>query len=168
MVRTLFCFPRSARLLLLFLILAGVAAPLAAQKVVSATPVPQTIPYSGQLPAYAGQSVRILFALYSVSEGGEPLWTETQDLRCDHDGRFAVLLGSNSDAGLPPGLFLDGQPRWVAMRINDAPESLRTQLHEGCRCTDSEWTVFCQLRHAETVGFCCRFADRAGGSARSA
>jgi hypothetical protein len=128
MVRTLFCFPRSARLLLLFLILAGVAAPLAAQKVVSATPVPQTIPYSGQLPAYAGQSVRILFALYSVSEGGEPLWTETQDLRCDHDGRFAVLLGSNSDAGLPPGLFLDGQPRWVAMRINDAPESLRTQL----------------------------------------
>jgi hypothetical protein len=60
-------------------------------------------------------SLPITFSLYDRQEGRSPLWSETQSLRLDSQGRYTVLLGAASASGLPLDLFTSGKA-FVARR----------------------------------------------------
>jgi hypothetical protein len=52
--------------------------------------------------------------LYSEQEGSA-LWTETQSAVLDAQGRYTVLLGAGSPAGLPMDMFSSGNPLWLGV-----------------------------------------------------
>jgi hypothetical protein len=84
--------------------------------------------WTGNLPAAAGQTVDIRFALYQNQAGGLALWSETQTVKVGADGRYTVLLGATSAEGLPPSLFQAGEAHWVEAKpaagpANDAGEA---------------------------------------------
>jgi len=93
-----------------------------------ASVIPPAMRFSGIAANRAGDTVEATFSIYSVPEGGEPLWSETQRLAIAADGKYAVLLGAASQTGLPPQLFAAGQSRWVGVSIERAPELPRTPL----------------------------------------
>jgi hypothetical protein len=70
----------------------------------------------------------VTFALYEESEGGAPLWMETQNVALDEQGRYAVLLGSQTRGGVPLELFASGQTRWLGVRVENEPELPRVML----------------------------------------
>jgi hypothetical protein len=47
--------------------------------------------------------VGLTFSLYRDSEGGAPLWMETQNVQPDSGGHYTVMLGSTTSQGLPGG-----------------------------------------------------------------
>src|SRR5215510_3845517 len=75
--------------------------------------VPRLINFGSMLKNRSGQSLSgvtaVQFALYKDQEGGAPLWIETQNLRLDEQGRYAVLLGATKAEGLPMELFASGE-----------------------------------------------------------
>ncbi|MGA2859116.1 MAG: hypothetical protein ABSE40_19775 [Candidatus Sulfotelmatobacter sp.] len=53
------------------------------------------IPFTG--------TVRMAFALYAARQGGEPLWTEAQDVQVDGTGHYSVQLGVTKTGGVRAG-----------------------------------------------------------------
>jgi hypothetical protein len=99
----------------------------------TATPVsvvPHLIKYSGTLPSAPGNAsvVEVKFALYEGQTGGDPLWTETQQVALDAQGKYSVLLGSTTTAGLPDTAFATGQARWLGVTLSGEQESARSIL----------------------------------------
>ncbi|MGA3373298.1 MAG: hypothetical protein ABSC48_16200 [Terracidiphilus sp.] len=90
--------------------------------------VPQQVRYAGVLTDRAGQTVEAVFRVYAEAEGGEPLWTETQQLSVGANGGYAVLLGSVSAQGIPQSVFASGQARWLGVSVEGAPEQQRALL----------------------------------------
>jgi hypothetical protein len=86
---------------------------------------PHLITFKGVLKDSVGQpgTVGIAFAIYSDSTGGSPLWQESQNVRIDERGRYAVLLGVTTQQGVPPELFSSGQPRWLGVQSQLPGES---------------------------------------------
>src|SRR4029077_16803926 len=78
---------------------------------------PHFVKFSGQLRSVEGVSrngiVAIRFVIYSESNGGTPLWQETQNARLDQQGHYEVMLGSTASEGIPLDLFTSGEPRWL-------------------------------------------------------
>jgi hypothetical protein len=72
--------------------------------------------------------VEMTLALYKDELGGEPLWTETQSVEIDKEGRYTVLLGATQSEGLPVELFPSGETRWLAVEISGQPQQPRTLL----------------------------------------
>jgi len=58
----------------------------------------------------------ITFSLYEVQGGGSPLWSETQSVQLDSQGRYTVLLGAESASGLPLDLFISGKALWLGVQ----------------------------------------------------
>ena len=77
--------------------------------------VPRVIKFSGVLRDQAGQAktgvAGVTFAIYAEEEGGTPLWIETQNVVLEKRGRYTVLLGANSNGGVPMELF-NGSGEW--------------------------------------------------------
>jgi hypothetical protein len=90
--------------------------------------VPQQVRFTGTLPTRNGDTVEAVFRIYAASEGGEPLWTETQQIAVAQDGSYSVLLGSASAKGLPQAVFGSGQARWVAVAVERGEEEPRIPL----------------------------------------
>ena len=94
--------------------------------------VPPLINYSGVLKDSTGKTltgtVGATFHIYKDSEGGEPLWTETQNLQVDSNGHYSVMLGSTSTRGLPEDLFAFGEPRWLSLQLQGEQEQPRALL----------------------------------------
>ncbi len=90
--------------------------------------VPQQVRYAGVLPGRFGQTVEAVFRVYAEAEGGEPLWTETQQISLGADGSYAVMLGSASAQGIPQSVFAFGQARWLGVSVEGAPELQRAML----------------------------------------
>jgi hypothetical protein len=67
-------------------------------------------------------------ALYKDELGGEPLWTETQSVEVDKEGRYTVLVGATLAEGLPVELFPSGEPRWLSVEIQGQPRQSRALL----------------------------------------
>jgi len=67
-------------------------------------------------------------ALYKDELGGEPLWTEIQNVEVDKQGRYTALLGATKADGLPVELFPSGEPRWLAVEIQGQPQQPRSLL----------------------------------------
>jgi len=72
--------------------------------------------------------VDVKFALYTNQTGGEALWSETQQVTLDPTGKYSVLLGSMTPAGVPGSIFVTGQARWIGVTLGSEQESARTIL----------------------------------------
>jgi hypothetical protein len=72
--------------------------------------------------------IGVTFLLYRDSEGGAPLWIETQNVRPDKAGHYSVVLGSTKTTGLPTDLFASGEARWLGVQVEGQPEQPRVLL----------------------------------------
>ena len=70
----------------------------------------------------------ITFSLYAESQGGAPLWMETQNVTVDRTGHYSVMLGSTKSTGLPADPFISGQARWLGVQAQDQVEQSRMLL----------------------------------------
>jgi len=108
----------------------------------SASVVPRLIRFSGAINPQIAQNEResgknqlptvvgVTFSLYELQEGGSPLWSESQKVRLDEQGRYAVLLGATQPEGLPLDLFTSGRALWLGVQpqLPGAAEQLRVLL----------------------------------------
>jgi len=90
--------------------------------------VPQQVRYTGTLANRAGDRVEALFRIYAAQQGGEPLWTETQQVTVGEDGSYVVLLGDASPGGLPQTAFSGGLARWLGISVEQSTELDRVLL----------------------------------------
>ncbi len=73
--------------------------------------------------------VNITFSLYTAQQGGEPLWTETQNnVQLDPTGHYSVQLGITKPAGVPTTLFTTGEARWLGVQVAEQAEQPRVLL----------------------------------------
>jgi hypothetical protein len=83
--------------------------------------VPNVVAFNGALSDEAGKNfysiTGITFGIYRDSQGGAPLWIETQNVQPDPTGRYSVLLGSTRASGLPLDIFVSGEARWLEVQV---------------------------------------------------
>jgi hypothetical protein len=126
---------RAKLLLSVWLLLICSAISLSAQHAALAAAnavVPPVVKFSGVLTdtnnkPLAG-TVGVTFSLYQESEGGAPLWVETQNVTPDKTGHYSVMLGSASAQGLPGSAFASGEARWLGVQAQGQTEQPRTLL----------------------------------------
>jgi Chaperone of endosialidase len=71
----------------------------------------------------------ITFSLYGSQQGGEPLWSETQNnVQLDSTGHYSVELGITKQNGVPTTLFTNGEARWLGVQIAGQAEQARVLL----------------------------------------
>ena len=103
-----------------------------AQSATISSVVPNVVNYNGTLTEASGKPLTaisgVTFSLYKDSEGGAPLWMETQNLQPDTRGHFSAKLGSASGHGLPADLFVSGEARWLGVRPQGQEEQSRVLL----------------------------------------
>ena len=94
--------------------------------------VPPLVNFNGMLTGVDGKPltgvIGVTFSLYKDQQAGPPLWMETQNVQTDKNGRYAVMLGSTSRAGIPADLFAAGEARWLGVQVADRPETPRVLL----------------------------------------
>jgi len=94
-----------------FICSAGAQVPGQQVAAVSQPSVPRLVKFSGTLKDNAGRAktgmAAVTFAIYGEQEGGTALWMETQNVTLEEGGKYTVLLGANSDGGVPMELFTD-------------------------------------------------------------
>jgi hypothetical protein len=94
--------------------------------------VPTVIRFSGNLADANGKPlsgvVGVTFSLFKDEQGGAPLWVETQNVQPDRTGLYSVMLGSTSSTGLPTGMFVAGEARWVGVQAQGQAEQRRVLL----------------------------------------
>jgi hypothetical protein len=99
---------------------------------IKAGTVPSLVSYSGTLRDASGRTVTsitgVTFLLYKDSQGGAPLWVETQNVTPDKTGHYTVQLGSTTSTGLPSEVFMTGEARWLAVQAADETEQARVLL----------------------------------------
>jgi hypothetical protein len=79
--------------------------------------VPRLIQFSGVFKEASGSRVAAAtVALYKDQEGGAPIWMETQNVRPDERGSYAVLLGATSPSDLPLDVFTSGKALWLGVQ----------------------------------------------------
>lgn len=100
--------------------------------VTAGSSLPVTVKFSASIRELDGTSpagVRgISFAIYKEQNGGVPLWMETQSVVLDQQGRFTVLLGSTRNEGVPSSIFVNGEPQWIGLTLDDGVERPRIAL----------------------------------------
>jgi hypothetical protein len=118
-----------------FLLLACFVLPMAAQQPVAASAnvaVPTMVNFSGVLTDVSGRpltgTVGVTFYLYKDSQGGAPLWMETQNVKADKAGHYTAALGAASSQGLPANLFASGEARWLGIQAQGQAEQPRVLL----------------------------------------
>jgi hypothetical protein len=72
--------------------------------------------------------VSITFSLFNSQQGGEPLWTEKQNVQLDSTGHYSIQLGITKPNGMPATLFTSGEARWLGVRIAEQAEQPRVLL----------------------------------------
>jgi hypothetical protein len=94
--------------------------------------VPPLVNFNGVLTDVNGKPLTdirgVTFSLYKEEQGGAPLWMETQNVRPDTNGGYAVMLGSTTSAGIPADLFAAGEARWLGVQAAGQPEKPRVLL----------------------------------------
>jgi hypothetical protein len=94
--------------------------------------VPPLVNFSGVLSDVNGKPlsgvVGVTFAFYKDSQGGAPLWLETQNVYPDKSGRYTVTLGSSKSSGIPSELFAAGEARWLGVQAQGQAEQSRVLL----------------------------------------
>ena len=78
---------------------------------------PTTQTKGGESAANASPTVvSVTFSLYQLQEGGSSLWSESQKVQVDDQGRYTVLLGATLPEGLPLDLFTSGKALWLGIQ----------------------------------------------------
>jgi trimeric autotransporter adhesin len=94
--------------------------------------VPTLVNFSGTLNDVDGKPLTSLagvtFLLYADSQGGAPLWMETQNVQPNRAGRYTVALGSTTSQGLPTSVFASGEARWLGVQVQGQEEQPRVML----------------------------------------
>jgi hypothetical protein len=94
--------------------------------------VPPLVNFSGVLTDLNGKPltgvVGVTFFLYKDSQGGSPLWMETQNVQPDSRGHYTVMLGSTSSSGLPADIFVAGEAHWLGVQAEGQEEQPRVLL----------------------------------------
>ncbi len=95
--------------------------------------VPPLIQFSNVATDEGGNTlsgvVKLTFSLYAAQQGGDPLWTETQNnVQLDPTGHYSVQLGITKPGGVPTTLFTTGEARWLGVQIAQQPEQPRALL----------------------------------------
>ncbi|HXM63904.1 MAG TPA: hypothetical protein VN950_23790 [Terriglobales bacterium] len=116
-------------------LLACSVVPMAAQQPAAASAtvaVPPMVNFSGVLTGVNGKpltgTVGVTFYLYQESQGGAPLWMETQNVQPDKLGHYSVALGSTNSQGLPASVFASGEARWLGVQVHGQDEQPRVLL----------------------------------------
>ncbi len=115
-------------------VLCGVLPMAAQQQAITAANVvvPPMVNFSGVLNDVSGKPltgvVGVTFYLYKDSQGGAPLWMETQNVQPDKTGHYSVMLGSTTGHGLPTELFAAGEARWLGVQPHGQAEQPRVLL----------------------------------------
>ena len=75
--------------------------------------VPRLIRFSGSLKDANNNGVsgrvNLTFSIYKDQSGGTSLWSESQNVEADAQGRYSVMLGATSSAGLSVEFFSSGE-----------------------------------------------------------
>jgi hypothetical protein len=118
-----------------FFLLACCILPMDAQQPAAASAnvaVPPIVNFSGVLTDVHDKpltgAVGVTFYLYQESQGGAPLWMETQNVRADKAGHYTAALGSTSSQGLPANVFASGEARWLGVQPQGQEEQPRVLL----------------------------------------
>ncbi len=131
MIRSNPCIPAAPAALAALLTLAALQA-FPQQASQTARGVPNLVNYSGVLNDANGKPLNratsVTFAFYADEQGGEPLWSETQEVQPGAEGRYTVLLGAMSEEGLPADLFAAGEARWLGIQAEGETEMPRIRL----------------------------------------
>jgi trimeric autotransporter adhesin len=94
--------------------------------------VPLMVNFNGVLTDVNGKplsgAVGVTFYLYKDSQGGAPLWMETQNVQADKAGHYTAALGSTSSQGLPAAVFASGEARWLGVQAQGQAEQPRVLL----------------------------------------
>ena len=94
--------------------------------------VPRLIKFNGTLRDLSGKPIAgpadVTFSLYAEESGGAPLWFETQTVQANSLGRYTVLLGAMTPAGVPMELFTSGEAHWLGTQVGNLPEQARVLL----------------------------------------
>jgi hypothetical protein len=94
--------------------------------------VPPLIQFSSVAADEGGNTlsgaVSITFSLFNNQRGGEPLWTERQNVQLDPTGHYSVQLGITKPNGVPTTLFTSGEARWLGVRVVGQSEQPRVLL----------------------------------------
>jgi len=125
----------------------------------SAGSVPRLIKFSGEInpqvtqitPTKESESakdqsampVTLSFSLYELQEGGSPLWSESQRVQLDDQGRYSVLLGATQPDGLPLDLFTSGKALWLGVQPQspgtvEQPRVLLVAVPYALKASDSD------------------------------
>jgi hypothetical protein len=119
----------------------------------SPTVVPPLIKFNGVMTALGTQNgtsdaaaaglVTATFSLYEFQEGGTPLWSESQKVQLDEQGRYVVLLGAASPAGVPLDLFASGKALWLGVQpqwsgAGELPRVLLAPVPYALKASDSD------------------------------
>jgi hypothetical protein len=117
------------------------------------TVVPPIIKFSGMMPLPGAQNragsnipssiVTATFSLYEFQEGGNPLWSETQKVQLDEQGRYVVLFGATSPTGLPIELFTSGKALWLGVQpqlsgAGELPRVVLVAVPYALKASDSD------------------------------
>jgi len=98
----------------------------------AASAVPKVVNFSGALTDLNGKALTgvtgVTFLLYKDSQGGTPLWMETQNVNPDKNGRYTVTVGASSSRGVPADVFVSGEARWLGVQVAGQPEQARVLL----------------------------------------
>jgi hypothetical protein len=99
---------------------------------VAVSAVPRMVSYSGVLRDASSRAITgvtgVTFLIYKDETGGAPLWLETQSVKTDASGHYAVQLGAASAHGLSAEMFITGEGRWLGVQIGNQPEQPRVLL----------------------------------------
>ncbi len=87
--------------------------------------------------------VTLSFSLNELQEGGSPLWTESQRVQVDDQGRYSVLLGATQPDGLPLDLFTSGKALWLEVQTQapgaiEQPRILLVAVPYALKSSDSD------------------------------
>ena len=128
----MFCHAARTYSLLLFICIAVNLVSGQSAATSSSPAVPTLVNFSGVLTGADGKPVAgltgVTFSLYAESQGGPPLWVETQNVQPTKSGHYTVTLGSTTVQGLPTSVFASGEARWLAVQAEGLEEQPRVML----------------------------------------
>ncbi len=119
----------------------------------TATVVPNLIRFSGVMmtPGAQGRTsdgvsapaITATFSLYEFQEGGAPLWSESQRVQLDEQGRYGVVLGTATQEGVPLDLFTSGKALWLGVQpqlpgAGELPRVLLAPVPYALKASDSD------------------------------
>lgn len=109
--------------------------------------VPRLINFSGVVRGASGKAlsgnVGVTFSLYSLPDGGSPLWVESQTVQLDEQGHYTAVLGAASPPGLPLDLFTSGKALWLGVQPQlsgggEQPRVLLVAVPYALKAADAE------------------------------